>query len=169
MYPVLVGAAGSNQTANVRTTATAFSIDVATNILTVTATTARYADIAEKYESDVDYEPGTVLEFGGEKEVTKSLTDMSNRVAGVVTTNPAYLMNAQLVANVAVAVALQGRVPTKVVGPVSKGDMMVSTLDGRARAESNPKIGTIIGKSLENFTATEDQPESVIEVVIGKT
>jgi hypothetical protein len=169
MYPVLVGAAGSNQTANVRTTATAFSIDVATNILTVTATTARYADIAEKYESDVDYEPGTVLEFGGEKEVTKSSTDMSNKVAGVVTTNPAYLMNAQLVANVAVAVALQGRVPTKVVGPVGKGDMLVSTNDGRARAEADPKIGTIIGKSLENFVATEDQQESVIEVVIGKT
>jgi hypothetical protein len=166
MYPVFVGSTGSNQTANA---STAFNINVATNTLNVTSTTAKYADIAEQYESDDNYEPGTVLIFGGIKEVTKSKTDMSDKVAGVVSTNPAYLMNAQLEANIVVAIALQGRVPTKVVGPVGKGDMLVSTVDGRARAEADPKIGTIIGKSLENFTATEDQPESVIEVVIGKT
>jgi hypothetical protein len=164
-----VAAAGSGQTARVRTTATAFSFDAATNVLTVTATNARYADIAERYVADTKYEAGTVVAFGGDAEITVSDTDADSKVAGVVTTNPAYLMNSQLQHENAVDVALQGRVPVKVVGPVGKGDMMVSAAQGRARAEQDPKIGTVIGKSLENFTATPEQPESTIEVVIGKT
>jgi uncharacterized membrane protein len=94
---------------------------------------------------------------------------MSNKVAGVVTTNPAHLMNIRLEGEFTVDIALQGRVPTKVIGPVGKGDMMVTAGNGFARAEPNPRIGTIIGKSLEDFTATPDNPTAVIEIVVGKT
>ena len=168
-YPVCVQAAGSNQTPFVRTTATAFSINLNTNILTVTATAAQYADIAERYSADADYPPGTVVQFGGTAEVTKAHKDMTDKVAGVVTTDPAYLMNIQLKSKFTVDVALQGRVPTKVEGPVGKGDMMVATPNGTARAEPNPRIGSVIGKSLEDFVASPENWTTTIEIVVGKS
>ena len=128
-----------------------------------TSTTALYADVAEKYKSDADYEPGTVVDFGGKAEVTLSNIDGSQYVAGVVSTNPAYLMNNGLEENF-VAVALTGRVPTKVTGPIEKGAMMVSNGDGTARMERNPKIGSVIGKALESF----GDGTGVIEVVVGR-
>jgi len=121
-----------------------------------------YADLAEYYEADTIYEPGTVLEFGGEKEVTLA-TDETARVAGVVSTDPSYAMNTKC-PGIAVAMALQGRVPTKVRGIIRKGDMMVSGGNGYARPTTNPKFGTIIGKALENFNGIE----GVIEVAIGR-
>jgi len=133
-------------------------------VATLVATTARYADLAERYTADSDYDPGTVLIFDGALEVTVSNQDASPKVAGVVSTDPAYLMNSDLQGTLTVALALTGRVPTKVVGPVHKGDMMVSTADGRARAESNPAMGTVIGKALEDFDGTE----GTIEVVVGR-
>jgi len=132
-------------------------------VITATATTARYADLAENYSADATYESGTVLEIGGEYEVTLSTTDESYKVVGVVTTNPAHLMNSDIEAEFVAAIALQGRVPCKVIGPVSKGDIMVSAGNGMARATTQPKAGTIIGKSLENFTGTS----GVIEVLVG--
>jgi hypothetical protein len=128
-----------------------------------TSTTAQYADVAEKYTSDADYESGTVVDFGGEYEVTLSNINGSQYVAGVVSTNPAYLMNSGLEEG-SVAVALTGRVPCKVTGPVRKGQMMVSNGDGTARAENNPKMGSVIGKALENF----GDGVGVIEVVVGR-
>ena len=128
------------------------------------ATSAQYADLAEKYEADADYEPGTVVHFGGDKEVTECDTDHCTKVAGVVSTDPAYRMNDGLEAEHTAMVALTGRVPCKVSGPVAKGDMMVSAGNGRARAESDPKVGSVIGKSLENW----EGGEGVIEVVVGK-
>jgi hypothetical protein len=125
---------------------------------------ANYADLAEKYVADADYAPGTVLMFGGDKEVTQCDTDMSSRVAGVVSTNPAYLMNSGLEGEHTVELALTGRVPTKVRGPILKGDLIVSAGDGHARAEGIPQVGTVIGKALENF----DGDTGVIEVVVGK-
>jgi hypothetical protein len=125
---------------------------------------AKYADLAECYAADAEYAPGTVIDFGGTNEVTISTTDASRRVAGVVTTNPAYLMNSQLESEHVAAVALQGRVPTLVQGPVVKGDTMVSAGNGRARAEADPKISTVIGKALEDF----DGVEGIIEVVVGR-
>jgi hypothetical protein len=125
---------------------------------------ANYADLAENYLSDAEYLPGTVLMFGGEQEVTECNHDMCTKVAGVVSTNPGYLMNQGLEGEYTVELALTGRVPTKVTGTVAKGDMMVSAGNGRARAEANPKVGAVIGKALENF----DGLEGVIEVVIGK-
>jgi phage tail protein X len=123
---------------------------------------ATYADLAEYYEADDIYEPGTVLEFGGNKEVTIA-QDGTTRVAGVVSTNPAYAMNANC-QGIAVAIALQGRVPTKVRGTIHKGDMMVSGGNGFARPSSAPQMGTVIGKALEDF----DGIEGVIEVAVGR-
>jgi hypothetical protein len=128
------------------------------------ATTALYADLAEMYTSDAEYEPGTVVVFGGSQEVTISKTDSSRRVAGVVSTNPAHVMNSGLQGDHTIAVALTGRVPTSVVGAVAKGDMMVATGDGQARAEDNPILGSVIGKALEDFNGTE----GMIEIVVGR-
>ena len=128
------------------------------------AATAQYADLAENYIGDADYVPGTIVEFGGEAEVTLCSGDMSSRVAGVVSTNPAYLMNGRLESTHVIAVALTGRVPTKVRGPIRKGDLIVSAGEGFARAETLPQVGTVIGKALENF----EGDAGVIEVVVGK-
>jgi hypothetical protein len=134
------------------------------NRLFAQATTALYADLAEMYRTDAEYKPGTVLVFGGTQEVTISTADSSRRVAGVVSTNPAHVMNSGLQAEHTVAVALTGRVPTLVLGPVAKGDMMVATGHGQARAEANPILGTVIGKALEDFNGTE----GMIEIVVGR-
>lgn len=123
---------------------------------------ATYADLAEYYEADFNYAPGTVLEFGGENEVTLA-SDATNKVAGVVTTNPAYVMNTQC-RGLAVAIALQGRVPVKVRGKISKGDFMVSGGNGYARPSSSPTMGSVIGKALQNF----DGIEGIIEIAVGR-
>ena len=120
-----------------------------------------YADLAEYYEADFQYEPGTVLEFGGDKEVTLA-QDGTMRVAGVVSTNPSYVMNSGC-PGIAIAVALQGRAPTKVRGNIRKGDIMVSAGNGFARPWNTPQIGTVIGKALENFSG-----EGIIEVAVGR-
>jgi hypothetical protein len=125
---------------------------------------ATYADLAEKYVADTDYEPGTVLVFGGEHEVTISTELNTTRVAGVVTTNAAYSMNSALEAEHVAEIALQGRVPVKVIGPVFKGDLLVSAGNGHAIANNEARAGTIIGKSLENFT----DATGVIEVAVGR-
>jgi len=138
-------------------------IDVGSHYFRGVATSAQYADLAENYQADREYEPGTVLEFGGEFEVTVA-SDETRRVAGVVSTNPAYLMNSKLTGGNVVALALQGRVPCKVRGKINKGDMLTSSGGGFARPTIDPKIGTIIGKALEDF----DGIEGVIEVVVGR-
>jgi len=127
------------------------------------ATSAQYADLAEKYVADSDYEPGTVLEFGGSEEVSLA-SEGSTKVAGVVSTNPAYLMNSECEGKFVAVVALQGRVPCKVVGPVSKGDMLVSAGGGYAKAEKTPAIGSVIGKSLVDFSGEN----GVIEIAVGR-
>jgi hypothetical protein len=125
---------------------------------------ATYADLAEKYTADDTYEPGTVLLFGGEQEVTLANAFDSTKVAGVVTTNPAYSMNAMLEAEYIAEIALQGRVPCKVIGPIEKGDLMVSASNGHATANNDARAGTIIGKALENFNGDF----GVIEVAVGR-
>jgi hypothetical protein len=105
-----------------------------------------------------------VLDFGGAEEVTLCNTDMSNKLAGVVSTQPAYLMNDAIQGDHTVALALLGRVPCKVRGPIAKGDMLVSAGEGHARAETLPQIGTVIGKALEDFVGDH----GVIEVVVGR-
>jgi hypothetical protein len=124
---------------------------------------ATYSDLAEYYEADAIYQPGTVLAFGGNKEVTIA-EDGTNKVAGVVSTDPAYVMNMKCPGKYIVALALQGRVPTKVRGIIRKGDMMISGGNGFARPTTNPKFGTIIGKALENF----DGADGIIEIAVGR-
>jgi len=134
------------------------------------ATSAQYADLAERYEADAEYPAGTVMIFGGEKEVTQSTSKMDRRKAGVVSEKPAYMMNCDLVETVEYApyIALQGRVPVRVIGEVRKGDLMItSSLPGCAEAwreEGDPRYGSVIGKALANKKTTE---EELIEVVVG--
>jgi hypothetical protein len=124
----MVAAAGSNQTASIRTAVTPFSFDAATNILTVTSTQAQYADLAEKYLADQEYDTGTVVAVGGEKEVTAcSIGDLA---IGVVSEHPAYRMNGNLVGGT--YIALKGRVPVKVAGVVNKGQRLVAYSNGTA-------------------------------------
>ena len=131
-----------------------------------TATESYYADLAENYLGDADYEPGTVLVFGGDVEVTTTTSKGDRRVAGVVTTNPAHLMNSQLEGDNVTGIALQGRVPCKVLGKVNKGDLLVtSAIPGYAMVDNDAKIGTVIGKALEN---KDDTDRGTIEVVVGK-
>jgi hypothetical protein len=133
------------------------------NIMTATATSARYADLAENYTSDQQYDYGIVLMIGGDKEVTIATED-TQRLAGVVSQNPAYLMNNACESEYVVAIALQGRTPVRVKGNVCKGDFLVSAGDGYAKATDNPKIGSIIGKSLESF----DGQYGMVEAMVGR-
>ena len=140
------------------------STTVPFNTIFAKATSAQYADLAENYLADAVYAAGTVVSFGGDLEITASTADSDTRVAGVVSTNPSYLMNGGLVGDNVVAVALTGRVPCRVTGVVRKGDLMVSNGDGTARAEANPAVGTVIGKALADF----DGVTGVVEVVVGR-
>jgi len=128
-----------------------------------TATQAQYADLAENYVADASYEHGTVLEFGGEFEVTLA-QDGTQRVAGVVSKNPAYLMNSACAGEFVVPIALQGRVPCRVTGTIKKGDMLISGGNGYARPSNNPITGSVIGKALEDF----DGFDGIIEVAVGR-
>ena len=134
------------------------------NIFNGTATSARYADLAEIYSADASYDPGTVLVIGGNAEVTVTDEPGSFAVIGVVSTDPAYLMNSE--AN-GVAVALRGRVPCKVSGNVNKGDVLItSDLPGHAMVAADPKSLSplqIIGRALE--TKTEAAP-GIIEIIV---
>jgi hypothetical protein len=127
---------------------------------------ATWADLAEYYTSDKDYAPGTVVEFGGDAEVRQSSKQATTRVAGVVSTNPAYTMNAEC-PGTRVCVALQGRVPCKVVGKIQKGDLMISSqIPGVAISAgevANP--GTIIGKALETY---DSDRIGTIEIAVGR-
>jgi len=133
-------------------------------VISATATAARYADLAEIYSADASYDPGTVLVIGGDAEVTVTDEPGSYQAVGVVSTDPAYLMNKD--AN-GVAVALRGRVPCKVLGNVNKGDVLItSDLPGHAMVATDPKSLSplqIIGRALE--TKTEAAP-GVIEILV---
>jgi len=100
-----------------------------------TASQAQYADLAENYLADKDYDVGTVLIFGGSAEVSVTSKQNCPSIAGVVSENPAYLMNSELEGNHVTSVALKGRVPVKVVGPIRKGDILIhSHTEGHAQA-----------------------------------
>jgi hypothetical protein len=121
------------------------------------------------YEADATYLPGTVVSFGGTREITVSTGSHNTQVAGIVSTNPSYLMNSTLSGEYTVAVALTGRVPCRVVGIIHKGDRLVaSPIDGVAGpldiAQYQP--GCIIGKALEEWNSGEI---GTIEVAVGRT
>ena len=153
---------GGNGIGDIGSAGSTFATVYATTFSGV-STTAKYADIAENYQADAEYAPGTVLAFGGLFEVTLA-TDNTARVAGIVSTNPAHLMNTNLIGHNVVALALTGRVPCRVTGSIKKGDLMVAASDGFARATTSPQFGAVIGKALEDFEGTD----GIIEVVVGR-
>ena len=125
-----------------------------------------YADLAEMYSADTEYEVGTVLVFGGDSEVTTTNIHLDHRVAGVVSAEPAFVMN-QDCPGIATCIALQGRVPCKVIGKVAKGDLLVSSgLRGYAVVNNTPTVGTVIGKAVGT---KDDAGEGIVEVVVGRT
>ena len=138
--------------------------NVYANVFYGTSTSARYADLAENYQADKPYIPGTVMMFGGTSEVTVADAD-TTAVAGVVSTNPAHLMNGGLTGTNIIPLALQGRVPCQVIGPVKKGDLMVSAGFGFAKVNNTPAVGSVIGKALQEVTFAG---KAVIEVVVGR-
>ena len=149
---------GTNGVGNIGSAGTTF------NTVFARATTAQYADLAECYSSDAPYAPGTVVMFGGTAEVTQCNQDACPQIAGVISTKPAHLMNAGLQSAHVATVALVGRVPCLVSGPVKAGAMMVSAGNGRARAEVNPAMGTVIGKAVQSF----DGGIGTVEIVVGR-
>ena len=131
-----------------------------------TAIHALYADLAERFEADSVYEPGTVVEIGGPAEITAATQDLSENVFGVISTNAAYLMNSSAGSDQThPPIAVQGRVPVKVVGKIRKGDRLVSAGNGLARAGSRTEINTwnVIGRALENKL---DNGVGTIEAVV---
>lgn len=127
------------------------------------STQARYADLAEKYLADAEYEVGTVVVFGGEQEITTTSTFADTRVAGAISTNPAYLMNA---ASPGLPVALRGRVPVKLIGTVSKGDLLVTSAQaGYAQSVGQDRSyhNAVFAKSLETDSRNGSK---IIEAVI---
>ena len=139
------------------------------NTIFAKATSAQYADLAEMYVSDVNYAPGTVVEFGGVNEITITTQSHSTRVAGIISTAPSYLMNATQTGNNVLPVALTGRVPCSVIGNIHKGDRLVaSDIPGVAEPLDSNKYqpACIVGKALENYNS--DHP-GVIEVAVGRT
>jgi hypothetical protein len=123
-----------------------------------TATSAQYADLAEKYLADQEYEVGTVMIVGGEKEVTAST--FGHRAIGVVSANPAYMMNSELEGGT--YVALKGRVPVKVVGAISKGKCLIASNNGCA-VQAVHHSSEVFAVALES---SDDVGVKLIEAVI---
>jgi hypothetical protein len=171
-YPTFVDGAGTSKTMQVDTnnadglSYVPFSSTLKASIFSGTASAANYADLAEKYVADVAYEPGTVLVFGGDNEVTICTEKGDRKVAGIVSTDPAYLMNNALEGDTVVPLALTGRVPCNVIGTVAKGDMLVtSAIPGYAIVNNDPKLGTVLGKAVG---AKDTEGRGVVEVVVGR-
>ena len=123
------------------------------------------ADIAEYYQGDKTYDVGTVVMIGGDFDVTLASGSGTTKVAGVISNNAAYIMNGSC-PGLKNLVALQGRVPCKVIGKVEKGDLMVvGIVPGVAMASSDPKPGSIIGKALQNY---DSDHVGMIEIMVGK-
>lgn len=155
----------STQYRTARLTATAYSIaardvsgNITANIFNGTATAARYADLAEKYLPDAEYEAGTVVMIGGEQEITAS--KWGKRAIGVISTNPAYMMNKDLEGGV--YVALKGRVPVKVIGRIKKGEDLIAADNGCATM-AVPHASGVFAVALET---SDDEGVKVIEALV---
>jgi hypothetical protein len=153
-----------NSTTNAAYIDSGITYNPATNILTTVASSALYADLAERYEADAVYEPGTVLVVGGDNEVTVTAIYADTRVAGIVSKNPAYMMNSEAGTNETHPyIALKGRVSCKVIGPIKKGDILVTSVyPGYACVGQNVFSGAVIGKALED----KSEGFGVIEVKV---
>jgi hypothetical protein len=158
------GAAANTQYRSAMTTQTAWTIaardanaDLTARIFNGTATSARYADLAEKYLADQEYETGTVVVIGGNAEVTACT--VGKRAIGVVSANPAYMMNSELEGGT--YIALKGRVPVKVIGSVKKGDRLTAGDNGYAVAIDDCK--DVFAVALES---SNDAGVKVIEALV---
>ena len=152
--------AGANATGNIGNSSSYF------NTIFAQATSAAYADVAERFASDTEYEAGTVVELGGSAEITKVQEELSDSVFGVISTRAAYLMNSQAGTDAThPPVAMTGRVPVKVIGQVHKGDRLVSAGNGIAR-KAQPGEATafnVIGRALTNKL---DTAEGLVEAIV---
>jgi hypothetical protein len=155
-----IAKSGTNAVGNIGSSSNYF------NRIFATATTALYADVAERFAADEVMEPGTVVELGGAQEITRAQTELSEQVFGVISTRPAFTMNGGAGEDdTHPPVAMTGRVPVKVVGRVRKGDRLVSAGNGLARAADRNEITpfNVIGRSLVDKTTPE---ESTIEAIV---
>lgn len=152
-------APSSVTTANITTGANSTAGQITGNwtLTTGSRLNATYADLAERFEADAYYDPGTVVELGGDKEITSAKYELSEDIFGVISDNAAYLMNSGAGTNVThPPVAMTGRVPVKVTGIVKKGDRLVSAGQGIARAAKSGEATAfnVIGRALEHKTTT---------------
>ena len=161
-----LGVTGALTTTQI-TTGTSATAGNITGTWTLTAGStleATYADMAERYTSDEKYPAGTVLMIGGTAETTIATVAGKTRIAGIVSSEPAYILNSTL--KDSVVIALIGRVPCRVVGTIEKGDLLtISDIPGVATVAVNPECGTIIARALESYNSTE---VGVIEVKVDK-
>jgi len=157
----------ANNTIDIGASGTKFATLFATTV-SATSTTAQYADLAERFEADAVYTPGTVVELGGAKEITRAVQELSESVFGIISTAAAYLMNSGAGPNAThPAVAVSGRVPVRVIGTVKKGDRLVSAGAGLARAADRTEITAfnVIGRSLQDkTTAGEGTVEAIVKL-----
>jgi len=157
-----ISKSGTNGSGNIGSSSNSF------NTVHAKATSAQYADVAENYASDDSYTPGTVMIIGGTEEVTISSKYADSKLAGVITTNPAMLMNDDLQSKYIAPIALTGRVPCAVVGTIKKGDVLTTShiLGVATRLFKDDFVpGCVIGKALQSY---DNQAPGVIEVLVGK-
>ena len=155
----------SNVSIDIGSTSSRFSNVFATSFVG-TSVQAQYADLAERFEADSAYPAGTVVALGGIKEITAAAEDLSEDVFGVISTKAAFLMNGQAGSDAThPPVAVQGRVPVRVVGLVRKGDRLVSAGNGIARSARRDEITAfnVIGRALANKTSTG---EGTVEAIV---
>jgi hypothetical protein len=154
---------GSNGVGNIGSSTSVF------NTVFAKATSAQYADVAEKYTADKDYPVGTVLRIGGQCEVSQTNSYHATNIVGTVSDKPAYVMNSGLAAEHVAVVALLGRVPCRVTGTISKGDLLVSSKMPGVATVLDPDLwvpGCVMGKALEDYDSTN---EGTIEIVVGRS
>jgi hypothetical protein len=164
--------AGSILSAGANTKDIGTSLNKFQNIYATTfhgnASTANYADLAERFEADAVYEAGTVVELGGINEITEAIEELSNDVFGVISTSAAYLMNAGAGSDIThPPIAMNGRVPVKVIGKVKKGDRLVSAGNGFARVADSSELTAfnVIGRSLEDKNSNgKGTVEAIVKV-----
>jgi hypothetical protein len=151
---------GANAVGNIGSSSSYF------NTIFATATTALYADVAERFAADVEMLPGTVVELGGIAEITNCVEELSENVFGVISTRAAYLMNSGAgTDSTHPPIAMTGRVPVRVVGAICKGDRLVAAGNGLARAAKSGEATAfnVIGRA---FVAKSDTNEGVIEAIV---
>jgi hypothetical protein len=156
---------GANATINIGSVSSRFANIHATNFIG-TAITAQYADLAERFEADAVYTPGTVVELGGLKEVTAAVEELSEAVFGVISTAAGFLMNGGAGTDEThPPIAVNGRVPVRVIGKCRKGDRLVSAGNGLARSADRSELTAfnVLGRALENKTT---DGEGLVEAIV---